>query len=555
MLKYSIGIDFGTNSVRALVVSTRDGLEAGSAVAAYQSGTEGILLDPGDHNLARQSPLDYLAGMEKAVRSAMRKAFRDAGVKPGQIAGIGVDTTGSTPIPVDGRNQPMCLRREYRKNLNAYAWLWKDHTAIAEAEAITAAARRMRPQYLAKCGGTYSSEWYWSKLLHCLKVDPGLFAETCAWVECEDYIPSVLCGISRPEDVVRGVCAAGHKAMYSRQWGGFPDHEFLSVLSPRLARQRSRLPAVAHSIDHCAGKLSPAWAAKLGLPAGIPVATGAFDAHLGAVGSGIKTGTLVKIIGTSTCDVMVAPAGHKVADIPGVCGVVEGSVLPGYTAIEAGQSAVGDIFKWFVNVVCRGSDALQVALTEDARRLRPGASGLLALDWNNGNRTILVDPRLTGMIVGLTLHTPRHEIYRALLEATAFGALAIINRIEEYKVKIDNIICCGGIAEKNDLFMQIYADVLNRPMCISRSSQTCALGAAIAGALAAKVYPAAEPAVAAMTGIKPGIFKPVPENARIYRDLYRLYKKLHDAFGAPSGGAPVGSVMKELLDIKAAVRR
>ena len=210
MLKYSIGIDFGTNSVRALVVSTRDGLEAGSAVAAYPSGTEGILLDPGDHNLARQSPLDYLAGMEKAVRSAMRKASREAGVKPGQIAGIGVDTTGSTPIPVDGRNQPMCLRREYRKNLNAYAWLWKDHTAIAEAEAITAAARRMRPQYLAKCGGTYSSEWYWSKLLHCLKVDPGLFAETCAWIECEDYIPSVLCGISRPEDVVRGVCAAGH---------------------------------------------------------------------------------------------------------------------------------------------------------------------------------------------------------------------------------------------------------------------------------------------------------------------------------------------------------
>ena len=552
MAKHSIGIDFGTNSVRALIVDSANGNEAGSAVEDYPSGTEGILLDSKNHNLARQSPLDYLTALGKVVKQALREARKKSGFKPENIAGIGIDTTGSTPIPVDEHNQPMCLKPKYRKNLNAYAWLWKDHTSFTEAAEITETARKMRPHYLAKCGGAYSSEWYWSKLLHCLKVDPELFAETFAWIEFEDYIPAVLCEINRPDDVPRGVCAAGHKAMFNEQWGGYPDREFLCALNPALADQRKRLPDKAHAINHCAGKLSTTWADKLELPAGIPVAVGAFDAHLGAVGSGIKTGTLVKIIGTSSCDIMVAPNNFNVTDIPGVCGIVNGSVLPGYFGIEAGQSAVGDIFKWFVNVVCQGNDALQVRLSEKAKKMRPGESGLLALDWNNGNRTILVDPRLTGLIVGLTLHTPRHEIYRALLEATAFGALTIINRIEEYGVKVEEIICCGGIAEKNDLFMQIYADVLNRPMCVSRSKQTCALGAAIAGALAAKLYPSIEPAVKAMTGIKPKIYKPITDNTVIYQKLYRVYKTLHDAFGTTStGNVTVNRVMKDLLEIKA----
>lgn len=564
MAKYSIGIDFGTNSVRALVVDAANGKEIGSAVVEYPSGKEGILLDPKDHNLARQSPLDYLTTLEQSVNMALREAGKDNGVKPNDIAGIGVDTTGSTPIPVDRNNQPMCLNPKYKKNLNACAWLWKDHTAFAEAERITETAKRLRPQYLAKCGFSYSSEWYWSKLLHCLNVDPKLFAETYAWIEMQDYIPAVLCGINHPDKVVRGVCAAGHKAMYNKQWGGFPDNEFLAALDPRLAGQRERLPETARAINHCAGKLSSEWAQKLGRPAhsatgsvaggpaGIPVAVGAFDAHLGAVGSGVKTGTLVKIIGTSTCDIMVAPNSFRVADIPGVCGIVEGSVLPGYFGIEAGQSAVGDIFKWFVNVVCQGNDSLQIKLSDEAKKMRPGESGLLALDWNNGNRTILVDPRLTGLIVGLTLHTPRHEIYRALIEATAFGALTIINRIEEYGVKIERIICGGGIAEKNDLFMQIYADVLNRPMCISRSKQTCALGAAIAGALAANIYPAIEPAIDAMTGIKPKVYRPIAEHTVIYQQLYRIYKTLHDAFGL-AGNVPVERVMKDLLKIKSEI--
>lgn len=549
MAKYSIGLDFGTNSVRALVVNCANGNEAGEAVVAYPSGIEGILLDPSDHNLARQSPLDYTVAMEECLRAALRCASEKYPDVAQNVIGIGVDTTGSTPIPVDRANRPMCLNPKYKSNLNACAWLWKDHTAFAEAARITELARSMRPHYLAKCGGVYSSEWYWAKLYHCLNADPELFADTHAWIELEDYIPAILCGITDPDRVLRGVCAAGHKAMFNRAWGGYPDGEFLRTLDPRLAALRARLPDTAFSIDHCAGRLCDEWSAKVGLPTGIPVAMGAFDAHLGAVGSGIKRGTLVKIIGTSTCDIMVAPNSDSIADIPGVCGIVDGSVLPGYFGIEAGQSAVGDIFKWFVSSVCRGEDDLQTVLTAEAAQLQPGESGLLALDWNNGNRTILVDPRLTGLIIGLTLHSSRAEIYRALIEATAFGALTIIKRIEEYGVKIDRVVCCGGIAEKNPLFMQIYADVLERPMCISRSKQTCALGAALAGAFSSGYHQSVEQAIDAMTGIKDTIYRPIAEHSCVYRRLFAIYRRLHDSFGGVSS-LGVERTMKDLLDIK-----
>lgn len=549
MAKYTLGIDYGTNSVRALVVNTTNGKEVGAAVVNYPSGKDGILLDTKDHNLARQSPVDYVACLERVVKAALRQARRH-GVNGKDVIGIGVDTTGSTPLPVDKQNRPMCLRPEFKKNLNAYAWLWKDHTAFEEAARITGQAAKTRPQFLAKCGGVYSSEWYWSKLWHCLNVDPDLFAAAHAWIELEDYIPAVLCGIDRPEDVVRGMCAAGHKAMYNRQWGGWPDAEFLASLDPRLAVVRERMPTEAFAIDHRAGHLTSKWAKAWGLPVGMPVAAGAFDAHLGAVGAGIKTGTLVKIIGTSTCDIMVAKSTMQVPDIPGVCGIVDGSVLPRYVGIEAGQSAVGDIFRWFVSDVCQGRDDMQIELTAEAKRIKPGAGGLLALDWNNGNRTVLADPQLSGLLVGLTLHTNRAEIYRALLEATAFGALTIVNRIEEYGVRIERVVCCGGIAEKNGLFMQIYADVLNRPMFVSRSAQTCALGAAIAGALVGGAYPAIEPAIEAMTGVKSKVYRPIPAHVAIYRDLYCQYKKLHDAFGAVTKQADLSGLMKELLALK-----
>lgn len=348
---------------------------------------------------------------------------------------------------------------------------------------------------------------------------------------------ALLTGTSDPKEIKRCRCAAGHKAMFSDSWGGFPDRDFLSKLAPKLGEFRETLSGKTYAIDTSAGQLTKLWADELGLPKGIPVAMGAFDAHFGAVGSGIKEGTLVQIIGTSSCDMVVCPTSVELADIPGICGIVDGSILPGFFGIEAGQSAVGDIFNWFVNYIQPGGKQMggHVALTEKAAKLNPGQSGLLALDWNNGNRTILVDQRLTGLLLGQTLHTKPEEIYRALIEATAFGTLTIINRLEEYGVKINEVINCGGIAEKNSMLIQIYADITNREMKISSSSQTCALGSAIAAAVVAgKVnggYDNFTDAQTAMTGVKEAVYSPNSENHKVYQQLYMIYKQLHDSFG------------------------
>ncbi|HYG34689.1 MAG TPA: ribulokinase [Clostridia bacterium] len=559
--KYTIGLDYGTNSVRTIIVNTANGREVATAVWNYATGTQGIILSR-DPNLARQHPADYVTGAETTIKKALALAKRTVkGFKPDQVIGIGVDTTGSTPIPVDKNGRPLALDRRFAKNPAAMAWLWKDHTGIAEAEEITALARKMRPQYLAKCGGIYSSEWFFSKILHCLRTSPDVFDAAYLWVECADWIPAMLTGTEAPDKLTVGICAAGHKAMYNDEWGGYPDAEFLGQLDPKLGELRTRLRPKASSIDRAVGGLTPEWAKRTGLPAGIPVAVGAFDAHLGGVGSGIAPGVLVKIIGTSTCDMMVVPQDDKLADIPGLCGIVPGSILPGYYGLEAGQSAVGDIFNWFINYIqpLGKKVGTHEALSAEAARMAPGESGLLALDWNNGNRTILVDQRLTGLLLGQTLYTTPAEIYRTLIEATAFGALTIINRFEEYGVKVEQIVNCGGIAEKNPLAMQIYADVTGRPIKISRSAQTCALGAAIAGAVVAgkpagghDSYAAAQKA---MTGLKPKVFNPNPKAHQVYQRLYRLYRQLHDAFGTQQ---PVGSlhqVMKELIQIRNAARK
>ena len=554
--RYTIGLDYGTNSVRALMVNVTNGVEVATAVWGYQHGTHGVILSR-DPNLARQHPADYLRGAEitvKEVLAAARKKLR--GFKPDQVIGIGVDTTGSTPLPVDAAGRPLAFNKKFANNPAAMAWLWKDHTGVAEAAEITALAGKIRPQYLAKCGGTYSSEWFWSKILHCLRTAPEVFAAAHSWVELADYVPAALTGTEAPDQFVAGICAAGHKAMYNEGWDGYPDEEFLSRLDPKLAGLRKRLCSRARAIDSSVGGLTAEWARKTGLPTGIPVAVGAFDAHLGAVGSGAAPGVLVKIIGTSTCDITVWPNTEKLADIPGLCGIVNGSVLPGFFGLEAGQSAVGDIFNWFVNYLQPGGKSgSHEALTRGAAKLAPGESGLLALDWNNGNRTILVDQRLTGLLVGQTLYTTPAEIYRALIEATAFGALTIINRFEEYGVKIGQIVNCGGIAEKNPLVMQIYADVTGRPMKISRSAQTCALGSAIAGAVVGGAYQDFASAQKAMTGLKPRVFKPDPKAHAVYRDLYALYRKCHDAFGTAVGDGKLYDVMKQLIEIRNRVRK
>ena len=560
MGKYSLGLDYGTNSCRCVIVEISGGREIASDVYDFPRGEQGILLDPRDPNLARQHPRDYIDGTIAVVTNAIEIAIAsDRTFDTGNIIGIGVDTTGSTPIPVDRDGTPLGLLPKFQDNLNAMAWLWKDHTSHDEAARITAVAATLRPHYLAKCGGTYSSEWFWAKLWHCLNVAPDVFTAAYSFVEHCDYIPALLAGNAEPDKLVRGVCAAGHKAMYCEKWGGLPDKDFLSELDPALADLRDRLYDHALTADHPAGVLSDEWAQKLGLKPGIAIAVGAFDAHMGAVGSGIADGTLVKILGTSTCDLLVKPSNASLTDIPGVCGIVEGSVLPGYFGIEAGQSAVGDIFLWFVNHLVPDSYGTTQAekftnLSQAAEAQNPGEHGLLALDWNNGNRCVLVDARLSGMILGQTLHTEAHEIYRCLVEATAFGALTIIGRLEEFGVTVNEVVTCGGLAGKNSMLMQVYADVINRPMKIAMSDQTCAVGAAICGAVAAGTagggFETIEQAQQAICALRDEVYEPVPKHHSVYAQLYSLYRDLHDALGTGDWSGTLHHVMKELITIR-----
>jgi L-ribulokinase len=564
MSKYVIGLDFGTNSCRSLIVDCADGKELASHVFPYPSGIDGVVLNVADPNLARQNPADYIKGIEATVKGALKKAkAAENNFKADDVIGIGVDTTGSSPMPVDAQGQALCFNSRFKDNPEAMVWIWKDHTSYSEAAHITEKASMLRPQYLAKIGGAYSSEWWWSKILHCKNTAPEVFDAAHSWVEICDWIPAILTGDPSPGNIKRSICAAGHKAMFSKTWNGLPDTNFLEALSPGLGALRSRLYDEAYTSEHSAGHLSKAWADKLGLSASVVIAVGAFDAHMGAVGAGITRGTLVKIVGTSTCDIMIHPNQEKLEDIPGVCGIADGSVKDGYYGIEAGQSGVGDIFLWFVNKLVperygKTPDDKFHNLGKAAEFLAPGESGLLALDWNNGNRTILVDVRLSGLLLGQTLHTEPHEIYRALIEATGFGALAIIDRIEEYGVQVQEIVNCGGLAIKNSLMMQIYADITGRPMNISRSEQTPALGAGIFAATAAGKkaggYDSVDEAQKNMTGTGKK-FLPVKENHETYKRLYRLYRQLHDGFGIKHWSGGMYNVMKDLLNMRDEVRR
>ncbi len=556
MTQYALGIDYGTNSCRSLLIDLENGAEIGSSVFNYPSGEMGVLLDPKNPHVARQNPQDYLDGLVAVTRGALEQAaVKVAGFDPAQVIGIGIDTTGSTPIPVNQDGTPLGLLPEFQNNLNAMVWLWKDHTGYAEAAEITQLANEMRPHIIAKCGGIYSSEWFWSKILRLSRVDPEVFAAAYSFVEHCDWLPAELAGDTNPLTLKRSVCAAGHKAMFSREWGGLPDKEFLSHLSPALADLRDRLYHEAHTSDVKAGNLCAKWAAKLGLTEGIAISVGAFDAHMGAVGAGVKEGTLVKILGTSTCDLMITPTTQPLADIPGVCGIVDGSVLPGYYGIEAGQSAVGDLFLWLVKNLVPESYGSTIgdkfnAMEKAMAGKKPGASGLLALDWNNGNRTVLVDVRLTGLLLGQTLHTEAHEIYRAYIEATAFGALTIIKRVEEYGVEVREIINTGGLSIKNATLMQCYADIIGKPMKVSQSEQTCALGAAIFGAAAAEVDSIGN-LQTKVTATREKVYYPIPENQAVYAELYALYRDLHDSFGTTQWSGNLAHVMKKLLEIRA----
>jgi len=555
MPKYSIGLDFGTNSCRSVIIDISDGTELGTTVFDYPSGDLGILTDPSDPNVARQNPQDYIDGLEFVITGSLQEAKSNcADFDPIDVMGIGVDTTGSTPIPVDKNGTPLALSDEFKNKLNAMVWLWKDHTAHAEAAEITSKAKELRPQYLAKCGGTYSSEWWWSKILHLKRCDPEVYETAYSFVEHCDYIPALLAGNTDPLTMKRSVCAAGHKAMYSKEWGGLPDKEFLNQLDPALSDLRDRLFSEASSAEQLAGTLCESWANKTGLSEGTPIAVGAFDCHMGAVACGVKEGVLTKILGTSTCDIAVMPNSKSLDDIPGVCGIVDGSVLPGHYGIEAGQSAVGDIFLWLVNNLVpdtygESSDKKFVKMEKMMAESGPGSSGLLALDWNNGNRTVLVDVRLSGLLLGQTLQTKAHEIYRAYIEATAFGALTIINRIEEFGVPINEVVTTGGLAVKNETLMQIYADVLNRPLKVAISDQTCAVGAALFGASCSGEHEIAQ-LQENCAKMREKIYSPNAENADVYKELYTLYSILHDSFGTEQWQGNLSDVMKKLISIR-----
>lgn len=550
--KIVLGLDFGSTAVRVLTMDLTTGKVLNTVEQTYEEGENGVFLSTENSLIARQKPADFVRSMKKALKNAVLQN-KALGISMTSVAGIGVDATGSTPLPVTKDMLPLSDLNEFRNNLNAYAWMWKDHSSHAEAEFITKTSAENRPAYLTKIGGAYSSEWFWAKILKCRNTDMEVFDTAFTWLELSDFIPAILTGCTDALTVKRNVCAAGHKGLYNEDWGGFPDAEFIEKLHPDLLRILQTLPKQTFSVANTCGTLSKNWAQEFGMPEGIPVAMGILDAHAGAIGSGIKNGSLVKIIGTSTCDLVLADLHSDKSDIEGVASVAEESVLPGYYGIEAGQSAVGDILDWFIKVVLKNKKTHR-ELTEEAEKIKVGSCGLLALDWNNGNRSILSDPMLSGLILGQSLQTKDFEIYRALIESTAFGARVIIEDMERQGVVINEVVNCGGITHKNALFMQIYADVINKPMKIAASNETVALGTAIIGAHGA--YKAEGQNIAfnklqnRSCEVLEKVYVPIAENVQPYNDIYILYKKLHDAFGIEGTKIELFGIMKDLIQIK-----
>jgi L-ribulokinase len=547
MGKLVIGVDYGTDSVRAVIVDAATGKEVASEVAYYKRWAQGLYCNSAK-NQFRQHPLDYIEGLESSVKGALAKLPAESGE---QVAGIGVDTTGSTPCAVDQDGTPLALKNEFQENPNAMFVLWKDHTGVKEAEEINRVARSWGGTDFTKYeGGIYSSEWFWAKILHVLRDDQSICKAAFSWVEHCDWMVGLLTGNTNPKTVKRSRCAAGHKAMWHQEWSGLPPEEFLVRIDPVLKGLRERLFSGTDTSDLKAGGLSGEWAGKLGLKPGVAVAVGAFDAHMGAVGGEITGATLVKIMGTSTCDMIVAPndvIGKKL--IKGICGQVDGSIIPGMIGLEAGQSAFGDVYAWFKQILSWPMETLlpQTSLvdkdtaaklakemearileklTVEAAVLEIGESGVVALDWLNGRRTPDADQTLKGAIMGLTLGTTPAKVFRALVEATAFGAKAINDRFISEGVTIKQVIALGGIAKKSDFVMQVTSDVLNMPIKVAESEQTCALGAAMFGAVAAGIYGSVSEAQSKMGSGFSKTYVPRPENAAKYQELYQKYLRL-----------------------------
>lgn len=534
--KYVIGVDFGTDSVRAIVVNTHTGETVGTHVHEYVRWKKGLYCDPAISQF-RQHPLDYVEGLEATIIGALAQA--PAGVRE-QVVGISVDTTGSTPCAVDETGQPLALRLDFAENPNGMFILWKDHTANAEADEINTLAHRWPIDYTKYVGGIYSSEWFWAKMLRTLRVDEAVRDKAFSWVEHCDWISALLTGNTDPLTLRRSRCAAGHKALWHAEFDGLPSEEFLTTLDLLLAGIRPRLFNDSFTSDMPMGQLSAEWADKLGLSTDVVVGVGAFDAHMGAVGAHIEPYAFVRIIGTSTCDILMAPndeMGGRL--INGICGQVDGSVAPGMLGLEAGQSAFGDVYAWFARLITEpvrallGEKAAEKLnreiipyLSEQAAQLPVITEDVIALDWVNGRRTPDANHTLKAAIAGLNLGTDAPRIFKALVEATAFGSRAIMERFVEEGVPIKKVIAIGGVAKKSPFVMQTLADVLNRPIQVATSDQACALGAAMFAAVAAGVHPTLEAAQAAMGSGFDAEYYPRPEQSATYDTLYKRYLSL-----------------------------
>lgn len=542
---YVIGVDFGTDSSRALLINARTGEVCGTGVAPYQRWAKGLYCVPSEHQF-RQHPLDYIESLAQCILDCLAGAEQEI---RDRVVGISVDATGSTPVATDQYGHPLALQERFRDNPNAMFFLWKDHTSIAEAEEINAKARAGRVNYLNYCGGAYSSEWFWAKLLHLSRTDPEVFQETSSWVEQSDWLPYLLTGGRDLSGMKRNVCAAGHKALWAAEHGGYPPQSFFEDIDAALGRIYPSISSEVYTADTVAGSLCAEWAEKLSLRTDVVVTVGAIDAHVGAIGAQIRPGYMCKVMGTSTCDMMVV-SNERMADrlIEGICGQVQGSIVPSWIGLEAGQSAFGDVYNWFKELLLwplyqeleqagEAKDTLRSLIGRLEDRMLPHLSDLAAkeplcvdgeyaLDWFNGRRTPNVDPLLKAGLFNLDLGSTAVRMFRALVEATCFGSRAIVEHFEQQGVPIEGVIGVGGIAKKSPYVMQVLADVLQRPIKVHASEETCALGAAMLAATAAGIYANLPEA---MDALGPGFettYYPDRENKEIYEQRYQRYLSL-----------------------------
>lgn len=544
---YVIGVDYGSDSVRSVLVDAINGDEISSSVFYYPRWKRGEYCDAASSRF-RQHPLDYIEGLEATVKDCLQKSgIMNVGEA---VKAISVDTTGSTPIAVNEQGIPLALLDEFRDNPNAMFVLWKDHTAVKEAKEINDYNETSAVDYLKYVGGVYSSEWFWAKLLHIFRVDEQVRKATFSWVEHCDYIPFLLTGGTHASAIKRGVCSAGHKSLWAAEFGGLPPNAFFTDIDPLLDGVVDRLFSETYTADKPAGNLSAEWAERLGLSVSVTVGIGAFDCHMGAVGGQIEPYYLSKVMGTSTCDMLVAPK-EEVQDtlVKGICGQVDGSIIPGMAGMEAGQSAFGDAYAWLKQVllwptkqvlqdveglndtvreqVANGlEEKLLVSLSEKAAELSVTSTSELAIDWLNGRRTPDADQSLKGAITGLHLGTDAPRIFRAIVEATCFGAKAIVDRFIEQGIPVKGLIGLGGVAKKSPFIMQMMANVMNMPIRIHKSEQTCAIGAAMFAATAAGLYDRVEDAMKAMGQGFERTYVPEEKWVPIYAERYERYKAL-----------------------------